>query len=407
MADDLATIAHVLRRTTFGPHPGQVAQFARLGVDGTIDALLRGAVERIPDALVGSVRFDDYEALPTWWLERMRRPATGVHEKLIWYWHGHFTSSRDKAPDELLWRQHHLLRAHALGNFRDLVQAIAVDGAMLRFLDGDGSRGDAPNENFARELMELFCLGPGNYTEDDIRAAARAFAGWRVEEDRTVRFDAEASYTRPVTFFGVRRRWDTKSIVDAVVDHPACARHVARRMWAFYVATPVSDARLDELATTFRDAKLEIRPLLEAILRSKEFLAARHTRARQPVEWLLAVLAATGSTTRKIEPWWLEQLGQLPFRPPNVAGWPLDARWASAGQVLVRTGILTNLEVDASVVERVAAEPAAVLEHCGVYDASPGTRAALDQAIAAQTEFDHGLELLLALAMSAPEFTLA
>ena len=125
------------------------------------------------------------------------------------------------------------------------------------------------------------------------------------------------------------------------------------------------------------------------------------------MEWLLAVLAATGPATRKIELRWLEQLGQLPFRPPNVAGWPLDARWASAAQVLLRTSIVTNLELDASIIDAVPADPAAVLVHCGIHDASPGTVAALERAGAAQTEYDHGLELLLALATSAPEFTLA
>lgn len=406
--DDSATIAHVLRRTTFGPHPGQVASFSRLGVRGTIDALLDGPVERPDASQLSGKALDDYDALPRWWLERMRRPATGVHEKLVWYWHGHFTSSVDKASNRLLWAQHRVLREHALGDFRALVQAIVVDGAMLRYLDGDGSRGDEPNENLARELMELFCLGPGNYTEADVRAAARVLAGWLVDDEKgTVSFAAEAAYDRPVSFLGVRRRWDVKSLVDAIVDHPACARHVASRLWAFYVGTTPSDARLAELADRFRGAKLGIRALLTAILHSDEFLASRHARPRQPVEWLLATLAVTGPTSREIDLWWFEQLGQMPFRPPNVAGWPLDDRWASAAQVLLRTGIVTGLELDRGLVERLPPDPDAVLAHCGIHDASPTTRAALRQALAAQTEFDRGLELLVTLATTAPEFTLA
>lgn len=406
--DDLAAIAHVLRRTTFGPHPGQVSAYARLGVRGTIDALLDGPVEKIDASQRASIDFEKYDALPQWWLERMRRPATGVHEKLVWYWHGHFTSSVDKASQKLLWVQHRLLREHALGDFRALVRAVVVDGAMLRYLDGDGSRGDAPNENLARELMELFCLGAGNYTEADVRAAARVLAGWRVDDEKgEVSFDPEAAYDRPVSFLGVRRRWDVTSLVDAIVDHPACARHVAARLWAFYVGVAPSDDRLDDLARRFRDSGLGIRTLLGAILHSEEFLAARHARPRQPMEWLLATLAVTGPTSREIDLWWLEQLGQMPFRPPNVAGWPLDARWASAAQVLLRTGITTGLELDRSLLDRLAPEPDAVLAHCGIHDASPATRAALSHALGSQTEFDRGLELLLVLATSAPEFTLA
>jgi uncharacterized protein (DUF1800 family) len=407
MSDDAATIAHVLRRTTFGPHPGQVERYARLGIHRTIDELLAGPVDQLPASIVDRGRFEDGESLPAWWLDRLRRPATGVHEKLVWYWHGHFPSSVDKVSPELLWRQHHLLRKHALGNFRELVQAIAIDGAMLRYLDGDGSHGDAPNENFARELLEVFCLGRGTHTEDDVRAAARACSGWRVDdENRTVVFAAEASYDRPVTFLGRRARWDMRSIVDAVVDHPACARHVAARMWAFYVGTEPASGTLDALAATFRAADLEIRTLLRAILRSEEFLAARHARPRQPLEWLLAVLAVTGQTDREIDLWWLDQLGQVPFRPPNVGGWPNDGRWASAGQMVVRTSLLRALELHPAIVDRLPADPAAVLSHCGIHDASASTRAALRRAIAAQTEYDQGLELLFVLALSAPEFTL-
>lgn len=408
MASDRAVIAHVLRRTTFGPHPGQVEEFVHLGASDTIDALLRGPIELLPGGVIDSTTFDGSDKLALWWLERMRQPGTGVHEKLVWYWHGHFTSSLDKVPERLLWRQHNLLRRHALGNFRALVQAITIDPAMLRYLDGDGSRGDAPNENYARELMELFCLGSGNYTEDDVRAAAHVFAGWRVDDQKgTAAFDPEAGYDRPVTFFGRRQRWSARDIVDAIVDHPACARHVARRLWAFYVATPLSDARLEELAQTFRSTNLDIKALIEAILRSSEFLDARHARARQPLEWLLATLAVTGATTRKMDLDWFEQLGQAPFRPPNVAGWSLDNRWVSAGQVLLRTSVMAGITLDKTVIDRVAPDTAAVLAQCGIYDASPTTYAAMESARKAQTEFDRGLELLLALAVTTPEFSLA
>ena len=413
MSTDPGVIAHILRRITFGPHPGQVETLARSSVKECIDSLLHGPIEIVPTEVVERTSFSGNDELALWWLDRMRQPGNGVHEKLVWYWHGHFTSSLDKAPARFMWRQHHLLRTHALGNFREFVHAVTVDAAMLRYLDGDGSRDDAPNENYARELMELFCLGAGNFAEDDVRAAARVFSGWRVTDDRgtedsaTVSFDAEAAYDRPVTFFGQRRRWDIRSLVDAVVDHPACAPHVARRLWAFYVGTAIDDDRVARLANEFRNANLEIRPLVEAIMHSEEFVTSRHSRARQPIEWLLATLAVTGSTKRKIEYSWVEQLGQLPFRPPNVAGWSLDLRWVSAGQQLLRTSIALGLEIDKAVIDAVAPDVDAVLAHCGVFDASATTRAALDHAIRSQTEYDRGLEMLIALAVASPEFSLA
>ena len=159
MPTDRELIAHVLRRTTFGPFPGQVDELVKAGAGATIE-LAFGTKPEVPaDRLDGK---DDYgDRMTRYWLERMldRRPS--VHERMVWYWHGHLVSSLDKASEPAMWRQHVLLRKHALGNFRELMHAIAIDPAMLAYLDGDGSRGENPNENFAREVMELFMLGTG------------------------------------------------------------------------------------------------------------------------------------------------------------------------------------------------------------------------------------------------------
>ena len=420
MPTDRELIAHILRRTTFGPFPGQVDELVKVGPKATIELALAAKAEIPADRLDGK---DDYgDRMTRYWIERMldRRPS--VHEKMVWYWHGHLVSSLDKASEAAMWRQHVLLRKHALGNFRELMHAVAVDPAMLSYLDGDGSRGDHPNENFAREVMELFMLGPGNYTEVDVRAAARAFSGWHVDnETLKATFDPESAYDRPVQFLGSRRNWTTDSAIDALCDHPSCPRFVATRLYRYFVGVAPSDARADEMAAAFRKSGLEIKPLIQNILEGSDFANALHARARTPLEWLIPVLAITGNTnaglsglsergnkTEKfdIELGWFDELGQMPFRPPNVAGWPLDERWLSAGQVLTRTNLLMRLPLAKSIVNRVEPSVAAVLEHCGLYDVSSATKAAMQRSIDQQTEFAEGLELLFALALLSPEFSL-
>jgi uncharacterized protein (DUF1800 family) len=174
------------------------------------------------------------------------------------------------------------------------------------------------------------------------------------------------------------------------------------------------------MATVFRKSGLEIKPLVQNILQSRDFAGAAHTRARTPVEWLVPVLAITGNTvasgpverankgTEKfdIDLQWFDELGQMPFRPPNVAGWPLDERWLAAGQMLTRTNLLMRIPLAKAVVDRVEPSVDAVLEHCGLYDVSPSTKAAMQRSIDKQTEFAEGLELLVSLALLSPEFSL-
>ena len=157
MSDDKPTIAHLLRRSGFGPHPGQVEALLPLGYAGALAAVLAAPPLR-PEAPAFGTK-DDGRVLVSWWLKVMSDPLAGLHEKMVWFWHGHLTSSLDKAEPVSVWRQHQLLRSHALGNLRTLLQEITVDAAMLGWLDGDGSQAEAPNENYARELMELFALG--------------------------------------------------------------------------------------------------------------------------------------------------------------------------------------------------------------------------------------------------------
>ena len=410
MASDRAITAHILRRTTFGPFPGQVDEFAKTKPADLIDLIVTAKPEAAPEQLDGK---DDYgQRMTTYWLERMLDRRPNLTEKMTWYWHGHLVSSLDKVPEKAMWKQHLLLRRHALGNFRELMKQITVDPAMLFYLDGNGSRGENPNENYAREVMELFMLGQGNYSEADIRGASRAFTGWQVDyETLKLKWNAESAYDRPVEILGLRRAWTADAVIDAICDQPACARFVAERMYRYFVGHSPVEARLDEIAGVFRKNNLEIRPLIENILRGKEFLDALHARPRTPIEWLVPALAITGNSMKKTEQFEfsvynLNDFGQIPFRPPNVAGWPIDERWLSAGQMLTRTSYASRLPLAKPVIDRVEPTVDGVLNHVGLYDVSPKTRAAMQQAIDQQTEFAKGLELLITLALVSPEFSL-
>lgn len=417
-ATEREQIAHVFRRCGFGPRPGDVETWEDAGAAALVDYLL--GIDNVELAEPGQ-EFDglpdpvdnDYQFLrqaAARMCERMARGANPLHERMSWYWHTHFTTSAERSGARLAWLQHHLLRRHAFGHFPTLVREITTDAAMLRYLDGSGSRADMPNENYAREMLELFTLGrDGGYTEDDVRAAARILAGWHVDyETEEVAFYPEYAYTRPVTFMGERRRWTLDEFVEFVCAQPACAPHVVTRLYHHLVGPDLTDARRDELAAVFVDAGMEIKPLVAAMLTGEDFFTSVRSRARQPIEWLLAARVAIDASP-VFDPeatWWFEDMNQIPFFPPNVAGWPLDGRWSSASQIISRSSIIFDWDLAERLYDEVEPTAAAVLARCGVFDASPSTLAALEEVEADFSEYDDRLSLLFATVLLSPEFTL-
>lgn len=416
-------IAHLLRRTTMGGADPAGGGYGS-SYDALLDQILSDTADRAPvldpPAGFAAALYDeppeteDGEPVLTeddviqWWLSRLRDPAAGLHERMVWYWHGHFTSHIWSGEPAMMWRQHKTIRHRALGNFRDLTRDMLKDPLMLVYLNGDGSSGAMPNENLARELMELFTLGVGNYTEDDVKAGAHALSGWWVDWDGgEAYFESSEHYDRPVTFLGRRGRYGVDEVVDAVCDHPACALHVATRIHRHLVGTQLEDAEGERLADLFRDADLEIMPLVEAIVRSESFERSRRARPRQPVEWLIAALAALGADHHVIDWWSLQLDGQVPFMPPNVAGWPDDDRWIGASQILRRVNQVLERSWDESLDTDIVPTVDAVLQRCGLWDVSATTRSVLEAAAARQSEYDQRLELLLSLALCSPEFALA
>ncbi len=420
MASESARIAHLLRRATFGPVPGQVEELTDAGYDGVLAGLLGESplplfddpVTDVPDVANTGEGEDE---LISWWIERMRSPWSGLHEKMVWFWHGHFTSSIEKCPARALAGQHRLVRRHALGNFRSLAREMVTDPAMLIYLDAAGSQGFAPNENLARELMELFTVGAGNYSEADVKAAARALSGWWVDWDAAeAGRDEGAAYPGAIRFLGRRGRFTPAEIVDALCDLDACATHVAAALHRFLVGTEPGPERLEELGALFRAERLEILPLVAEILRSADFEASIHARPRFPIEWFVHVanvLEVPEITEEHL--WVLVELDQLPFLPPNVAGWPVGERWVSPSLVLARgTALFTiadslgddgpttfGFDEDDPIPE--------VLRRCGIHDPADETIAALDEAYWAPFAAEEVNALLVYLALNSPDVVLA
>lgn len=401
--DERALRAHVLRRLSFGPRPWQVEDLEGTSAADLIEQLLAAEPFWPDDPVLGSD--DDYSRLPAWWLEVMSDERAGIHDRMIWFWHGHLTSGLDKSSPSLMYRQHTLLRTHALGNFRTLLQEITVDAAMLYWLDGAGSYAAAPNENYARELMELFALGHGaGYTEDDVQHGAAALAGWWVDGDHDdeVRFDPDSALGEAVPFLD-RSVATAAEVVDAVCDHPACAPHVVGSIHSHLVGTWPEPDRLAELARVFTDTGLEIRPVVEAIVRHPSFLEQRLTRPRSAVEWFIAVRRLFDLS---IDWWPLDLLGQIPFNPPNVAGWPGSARWLSVGAEMTKAQVAYDNAWETATLDE--NDPVGdLLGRAGLYEVSQSTLDVLWGAAGSVESRRDRSTLLHGLLALAPEFSLA
>ncbi|MEM8906033.1 MAG: DUF1800 domain-containing protein [Actinomycetota bacterium] len=405
-----AATARILRRLTFGPAPGQLDELGSRDPAELVRELLDRPALDAPPTHPGAGTDEEWDAPIRWWLARMSDPAAGVHERIVWFWHGHLTSSIEKVGDwAAIWDQHLLVRRHALGNVRELLQAITVDRAMLWYLDGEGSWGDEPNENYSRELMELFALGRGNYTEDDVRSGARALSGWRIDwtDDGPggATFDPEAHGGRPVTFLD-RRVLDAADVIDAVCDHPAIGPHLASALHVELVGRAPGPGRAEELGRVLVEADLEVRPLVEAIVTSPDLLDPDAGRFRTGVEWAVAaanVLDVVGELGRSSA----ELVGQVPFVPPDVAGWHHGPGWVSPGRQLGRLTLLSWLDGSPPLADGGPADVVdALLRRCGLVQVSDETRATLLHAAATYPDDPTSRSHLLhVLALMSPELS--
>jgi hypothetical protein len=349
---------HLYRRAAFGPSRDDLLEAERLGFQGTIDLLCRGtpSASEVLETLidVGGVAAqgdEEGEQLRGWWLYCMLQGGHPLREKLTLFWHNHFATSLTKVQNSILmFGQNCTLRKHALGKFGAMLQAISRDPSMMVWLDSNNNVKGKPNENYARELMELFSLGVGHYTEKDIREAARAFTGWRTDGVGFA-FDARLHDSGLKTFLGQTGPWDGGDVVRIVLEQPAAARFVIRKLYHFLVsenAVP-PDSLLEPLCESFRKSVYDIAALVRTILSSRHFYSdhAFRQRVKGPVEYVVGAAHAVyrrygeaeadyRSLPQRVLVDWLGSMGQRLFEPPNVKGWAGGPSWLNTSTMLAR-----------------------------------------------------------------------
>jgi Protein of unknown function (DUF1800) len=341
--------AHVRRlfwRAGFGARPDELADWAKRGraatlrwiLDGTPGAQLRGPAPSVDGKPLDPVNEWGHDGL--WWLDRMVRTPRPLVEKMTLFWHDHFAVNDQDTP--LMLRQNRLFRRHALGSFPKLLRGVTLDPAMQLFLSLPDSDKDAPNENYARELMELFTLGKG-YSERDIREASRALTGFRANwgNDRFqgISYDAERHDPGVKRIFGKRGRHDWKDVLDLVVAHRRHTSFLVTKLWEFFVATPPSRATVRDLAAIYKRSRLKVKPVVAAILAHPALY--RNLEApdmiKSPLVYVAGTLRTTGlGVTQESLTWMLDSMGQRPFDPPSVAGWEWGPAWMSSNSMRVR-----------------------------------------------------------------------
>ncbi|MGL6076851.1 MAG: DUF1800 domain-containing protein [Fimbriiglobus sp.] len=348
--------AHLLRRATFAVTKTALDAALQAGPEATITSLLKGQ-PAVPEQEAASQYMASERALPkgssgtqlaAWWLARMMQSRHPLREKLSLFWHNHFATSITKVQNaRYMLGQYRLIHEHALGDFRKLLQAMSVDPAMMVWLDTIDSKKGKPNENYARELMELFSLGIGNYSEADIREAARAFTGYEIKNGQSTHNPSQHDAT-PKKVFGQTGKYQAQDIVRLCLENPACAEFIARKMIRDLVSDieePASDI-VTSLAKVYRDSGYNTAKLVETILRSEYFFRAEHYRAKvkSPVEFALSIiLPLQGNVGALPLATALEPLGQQLFAPPSVKGWDGGPTWLNAQTLLFRQNLALAL----------------------------------------------------------------
>ena len=422
---DQALMAHLLRRAGFGATRDELEAFAARGYDAVVEDLLHP--ERFPDLdedileryLLG-LRHEEY--LPSWnarWMYRMINSRRPLEEKMALFWHGVFATGWDKSahtPTSI--GQIEMFRRNALADFRTILLDLSRDPAMLYWLDNCENHHDAPNENYGRELMELFSMGLGSYSEQDIKAAARAFTGWTFTQPipiypyghyRSVfEYRADDHDDSVKTFLGETGRFNGEDIIDIIVRQPSTPRFIARHLYTFFVADepqvpawphvpPADPQTIDLLVDAYNTSGGSIRAMVGALFHSDGFKTARFTRVKSPVELVVGTIKLAG-TYRFPEPGLLKLpeatglMGQRLMNPPTVEGWHTGKEWIDGGMLTERVNFAVAEVGDANkpgvqaIIDRLSAAgealpPEEFVERCldlaGPLTAGEGTRQVL------------------------------
>ena len=421
-------ISRLYHRFGFGPRPGEYAQALAAGVEATrtklltvpaVDAGLAKVAEPeitdlgprpkpntpeiVPFAI--AMRYQSQQMV-VWWLDRMALADNGLTEKMTWFWHGHWATAVEKLNYPLpMFNQNKTLRTHCLGNFKDMTRAMINDGALQFWLDGQDSTVKAPNENLGRELMELFTLGVGRYTEDDVKAISRALTGYQVNRSNgTVTINQNRRDKNPVTLLGTTAVYTGDSLADFLVARDDSAKFVSERLWYRFISS-TEDMPANFVAKS-AFANRDISAAVTAMARDAAMRDEKYAMVKSPVEWFISACRALELTPSALKTPaqminFLQKLGQVPFSPPNVGGWPAAEAWLSSATAQYRISFATWLVKQSDLRVLKSLTPAQRMTQSanwlGVPEWSPRTKAALRD-----TQSDPAQFALLALC--SPEY---
>lgn len=347
--------AHLLRRAGFGGTAAEIAQALRDGLDATVDRLVdydgvdNSALEsRLTSMNLDLTRTTD---IVRWWLTRMIYTARPLEERLTFFWHDHFATAISKVNDQaLMLQQNKTLRQYAMGNFKDFLVAISKDPAMLIWLDNFRSQKSHPNENYGRELLELFSLGIGHYSEVDVQSAAKAFTGWSLDQTRQFVYRDNIHDHTQKDFLGRVGDWNGDDIINIIVGEFANAQLIAGKLFEYFAYENPDSATINKFAQIYSDNKASIRPTVRAILKSEEMYSpsALWARVKSPVDYVVIAARQAMITNDLTRPSTnvLNAQGQLPFNPPDVSGWPSGLEWINSGSLLSRMNFASTISAN-------------------------------------------------------------
>jgi uncharacterized protein (DUF1800 family) len=423
-------VAHLLRRAGFSSTPDEVdALVGEPSWSAVVDRVLDTSANP-PDPMPAAVgNLDDQRAAAIaavrWWMDRMVTTPTPLVEKLTFFWHGILTSAIGPASPQQLFEQLATYRRLGLGDLETLMQAMAIDPAMLQYLDGANNNKVSPNENFARELMELFTMGNFTFTEDDVKALARAWTGHNLQASTgQYVFRGERHDYGQKTLFGITKNWNGPQALTEILrgsKQPVSARYLAGRIWSFFAAPNPAPALLDELRDAFIDADLNVAAFLRYVFEHPDFRSAatKTGLVRSPVEWVVALLRSTGIDSDQLDlVTYLPRMGQIPMLPPNVSGWRQNRAWISSSTVWAKGSVAgqVQLALDAAgtfddlASLSVAGAVAATFERLGIDAPSAATRSDLEAYLSAERAAGRGAtatSTLPAITLLTPDFQLA
>ncbi|MBV9329001.1 MAG: DUF1800 domain-containing protein [Chloroflexi bacterium] len=340
-------IAHLLRRAGFGATQAELDQYTPLGFAGAVDRLLYP--EQVDDSATDQILAPltanlgdrkQIEAAKYWWVNRMLYTQRPLQEKMTLFWHNHFATANSKVANSVLMLQQiQLFRDNALGNFESLLQRVTRDPAMLIWLDNRLNRKGSPNENYAREVQELFTIGIGNYTEQDVHEAARAFTGHSLDRSLSYVFNKNQHDDGSKTFEGQTGNFDADDILGILVRNPATARYITTKLFSWFVYENPDSSVIDRLSNTFTTSNFDIRAVLKDMFTGPEFLSdqAFHGVVKQPVDFVIGSLKSlnvqnVGPDVTAV----LRRMGQDLLNPPDVSGWQGGSAWINSSTLFER-----------------------------------------------------------------------